>query len=217
MNLNKVFLIGNLTRDPETRALPSGQSVASFGIATNRIYKKDGKQEKQTEFHNIVAFGRLAEICSQYLTRGKMVLVEGRLVNRNWEAKDGTKKNRTEVIMENMQMGPKGDWKPADSPAGEAVAPAKAGSPKEELETIEYPSDEINPDEIKVISAAENLPIDVSDYSKTELPKRLDYRFLDLHRQRTQAIFKISSEISNAFREFFYKKNFIEVQIDTAK
>jgi len=72
---------------------------------------------------------------------------------------------------------------------------------------------EINPDEIKVISAAENLPIDVSDYSKTELPKRLDYRFLDLHRQRTQAIFKISSEISNAFREFFYKKNFIEVQL----
>src|SRR3989344_1723742 len=78
MNLNKVFLIGNLTRDPETRALPSGQSVTSFSIATNRAYKKDGKQEKQTEFHNIVAFGRLAEICSQYLTRGKMILVGGR-------------------------------------------------------------------------------------------------------------------------------------------
>src|SRR3989344_2619460 len=66
MNLNKVFLIGNLTRDPETRALPSGQSVASFGIATNRIYKKDGKQEKQTEFHNIVAFGRRAGRCFFY-------------------------------------------------------------------------------------------------------------------------------------------------------
>ncbi|OGF51486.1 hypothetical protein A3I27_03860 [Candidatus Giovannonibacteria bacterium RIFCSPLOWO2_02_FULL_43_11b] len=150
MNLNKVFLIGNLTRDPEMRALPSGQSVASFGIATNRIYKKDGKQEKQTEFHNIVAFGRLAEICSQYLTRGKMVFVEGRLVNRNWEAKDGTKKNRTEIIMENMQMGPRGDWKPADPPAGEAGASAKEGgqSKKEDIETIEYPSDDINPDEI---------------------------------------------------------------------
>ena len=72
---------------------------------------------------------------------------------------------------------------------------------------------EINPDKIEVISAAEDLPIDVSDYSKTELPKRLDYRFLDLHRQRTQAIFKISSEISNSFREFFYKKSFIEVQL----
>ncbi|OGF93282.1 hypothetical protein A3G54_00860 [Candidatus Giovannonibacteria bacterium RIFCSPLOWO2_12_FULL_44_15] len=154
MNLNKVFLIGNLTRDPETRALPSGQSVTSFSIATNRVYKKDGKQEKQTEFHNIVAFGRLAEICSQYLTRGKMILVEGRLVNRNWEAKDGTKKNRTEIIMENMQMGPRtGYGDPGNSPASPSASQSgsdsqagKAG--KEELETIEYPSDEINPDEI---------------------------------------------------------------------
>src|SRR3989344_4771029 len=153
MNLNKVFLIGNLTRDPETRALPSGQSVTSFSIATNRVYKKDGKQEKQTEFHNIVAFGRLAEICSQYLSRGKMIFVEGRLVNRNWEAKDGTKKNRTEIIMENMQMGPRRDWKPTDLPADSS---AKAGNPpktgkgkketKEEIDTIEYPGDDINPD-----------------------------------------------------------------------
>src|SRR3989304_1636126 len=139
MNLNKVFLIGNLTRDPETRALPSGQSVTSFSIATNRVYKKDGKQEKQTEFHNIVAFGRLAEICSQYLTRGKMILVEGRLVNRNWEAKDGTKKNRTEIIMENMQVGPQEKSQAAIEKAyrdalnaySQASGQAKAG--KEEL------------------------------------------------------------------------------------
>ena len=142
MNLNKVFLIGNLTRDPEMRSLPSGQSVASFSIATNRTYKRDGKQEKQTEFHNIVAFGRLAEIASQYLTRGKMVYVEGRLQTRNWDAKDGTKKNRTEVIMEGMQMGPKtgGSFSGAD----EKPAP----NPKEEVATIEYGADEINPDEI---------------------------------------------------------------------
>lgn len=152
MNLNKVFLIGNLTRDPEMRALPSGQNVASFGIATNRIYKKDGKQEKQTEFHNIVAFGRLAEICSQYLTRGKMVFVEGRLVNRNWEAKDGTKRNRTEVIMENMQMGPKTggyDSPPASPSTSQGGSDKQAGkASKDEVETIEYPGDEINPDEI---------------------------------------------------------------------
>lgn len=97
-----------------------------------------------------MAFGRLAEICAQYLSRGKMVLVEGRLVNRNWEAKDGTKKNRTEIIMENMQMGPKGDWKPDASPAENSPKAnnqaGKAG--KDDVETIEYPSDEINPDEI---------------------------------------------------------------------
>lgn len=143
MNLNKVFLIGNLTRDPETRALPSGQSVTSFGIATNRMYKRDGKQEKQTEFHNIVAFGRLAEIASQYLTRGKMVYVEGRLQTRNWDAKDGTKKNRTEVIMESMQMGPK----IGGSFTGPEEKPT-ASNPKEEVATIEYGADEINPDEI---------------------------------------------------------------------
>ncbi|MDP3784768.1 MAG: single-stranded DNA-binding protein [bacterium] len=151
MNLNKVFLIGNLTRDPEMRTLPSGQPVASFGLATNRIYKKDGKQEKQVEFHNIVAFGRLAEICSQYLTRGKMVFVEGRLVNRNWEAKDGTKKNRTEIIMENMQMGPRmgGYEKPdASPPKADKQAGREEAVEPEAIDTIEYPSEDINPDEI---------------------------------------------------------------------
>ena len=143
MNLNKVQLIGNLTRDPEVRALPSGQSVASFGIATNRMFKRDGKQEKQTEFHNIVAFGRLAEIVSQYLNRGKMVYVEGRLQTRNWEAKDGTKKSRTEVIMENMQMGPR----LGQDSGGPQAAPQEKPK-KEEVDTIEYPGDEINPDEI---------------------------------------------------------------------
>ena len=151
MNLNKVFLIGNLTRDPEMRALPSGQSVASFGIATNRFYTKGGQKEKQAEFHNIVAFGRLAEIASQYLSRGKMVFIEGRIQTRNWEAKDGAKRNRTEIIVESMQLGPRtggyGDEhnQPAQSPSDNVAG--KAGK-TEEVETIEYPSDDINPDEI---------------------------------------------------------------------
>lgn len=148
MNLNKVFLIGNLTRDPETRSLPSGQSVASFGLATNRIFKKDGKQEKQAEFHNIVAFGRLAEIASQYLSRGKMVFIEGRMQTRNWEAKDGTKRNRTEIIMENMQMGPKTGGSFAGPEEKPAANPPDKQADKEELDTIEYPEDDINPDKI---------------------------------------------------------------------
>lgn len=108
MNLNKVFLIGNLTRDPELRTTPSGQQVASFSIATNRMYTdKAGQKQTQAEFHNIVAWGRLAEITNQYLNKGKMVFVEGRITTRNWDAPDGTKRYRTEVIAERMQLGPR--------------------------------------------------------------------------------------------------------------
>ncbi|HBT81572.1 hypothetical protein A2757_01090 [Candidatus Giovannonibacteria bacterium RIFCSPHIGHO2_01_FULL_48_47] len=147
MNLNKAFLIGNLTRDPELRTLPSGQPVASFGLATNRVFTRDGKQERQAEFHNIVAFGRLAEIASQYLSKGKMALVEGRLVTRNWEAKDGTKRNRTEIIAERLQLGPR--LAPPAGRAGQTEAPPEEPKRSEEkLDTIEYPSEEINPDEI---------------------------------------------------------------------
>lgn len=108
MNLNKVFVLGNLTRDPEVRTIASGQQVASFSVATNRVWYNQAKEKNQeVEFHNIVAWGRLAEIASQYLTKGKMVLVEGRLKTRSWQAQDGSKKYRTEIIAENMQMGPK--------------------------------------------------------------------------------------------------------------
>jgi single-strand DNA-binding protein len=142
MNLNKVFLIGNLTRDPELRTLPSGQPVASFGIATNRVWTKDGRQERQAEFHNIVTFGRLAEIASQYLSKGKMLFVEGRLQTRSWQDKDGNKRNRTEIIAERIQLGPRGVKSEVPQ------APAEPEKEKEALETIEYPTEEINPDEI---------------------------------------------------------------------
>ena len=107
MNLNKVLLIGNLTRDPEMRSLPSGQPVASFGLATNRVWSKNGQKQTQAEFHNIVAFGRLAEIASQYLSKGKMAYIEGRIQTRTWQDKEGNKKNRTEVIAERLQLGPR--------------------------------------------------------------------------------------------------------------
>lgn len=150
MNLNKVFLIGNLTRDPEMRSLPSGQAVVNFGIATNRVWKgKDGSQQKQAEFHNIVMFGRLAEIAKQYLQKGSMAMIEGRLQTRSWEGKDGQKRQRTEIVAEGMQLGPRSAGKPpADSESSQAGPPKSEGFGGEQLATVEYPEDEIKPDEI---------------------------------------------------------------------
>lgn len=108
MNLNKVFLIGRLTRDPQIKSLPSGQMVTSFGMATDRFYvPKDGQRQQQTEFHNIVLFGRLAEIASQYLKKGSLTLIEGRLQTRSWQDQAGNQKSKTEIIAERMQLGPR--------------------------------------------------------------------------------------------------------------
>jgi single-strand DNA-binding protein len=108
MYINKVFLFGNLTRDPELRALPSGMNVASFSVATNRVYKdRDGKKQEQTDFHNVVVFGRQADTINQYLKKGSSVFVEGRMQTRSWE-KDGKKNYRTEVIADRVQFGPRG-------------------------------------------------------------------------------------------------------------
>lgn len=105
MNLNKAMLIGNLTRNPEVRTTPKGQTVCSFGLATNRRYNDaQGNKQEQVEFHNIVAWGKLAEICGQYLVKGKKVYIEGRLQTRKWNAPDGAEKQRTEIIAEGMQM-----------------------------------------------------------------------------------------------------------------
>lgn len=109
MNLNKAFVLGNVTRDPEVRALPSGQQVTSFSIATNRFYTDQQGQKKQdVEFHNIVCFGKLADISSRYLTKGSLVLIEGRIKTRNWQNQQGLKQYRTEVVAESMQLGPRG-------------------------------------------------------------------------------------------------------------
>ena len=105
MNLNKVMLIGNLTRAPEVRTTPNGQTVCSFGLATNRRYvDKQGNKQDQAEFHNLVAWGKLAEICGQYLVKGKKIYAEGRLQTRKWQAQDGTEKQRTEIVLDVMQM-----------------------------------------------------------------------------------------------------------------
>ncbi len=109
MNLNKAFILGNLTRDPEIKALSSGHQVCSFGVATNRFFtSQSGEKKQEVEFHNIVAFGRLAEIASQFLAKGSLVLIEGRLRTRSWQDPSGSTRYRTEIIAERLQLGPKG-------------------------------------------------------------------------------------------------------------
>jgi len=105
MNLNKVMIIGNLTRDPEVRTTPSGQTVVSFGVATNRRWKdQQGQQQEQAEYHNVVAWRKLAEIIGQYLKKGSKVYIEGRLQTRSWDDQSGVKRYKTEIIAENMIM-----------------------------------------------------------------------------------------------------------------
>lgn len=106
MSLNRAMVIGNLTRDPEMRTTPTGQNVASFGVATNRRWtdQATGQPKEEVEYHNIVAWGRLAEIVGQYLARGRRVFVEGRIKTREWDGQDGVRRNRTEIIAENVIM-----------------------------------------------------------------------------------------------------------------
>ena len=160
MYINKAMIYGNLTRDPEVRALPNGTQVASFSVATNRTYKdKNGAKQEQVDYHNVVTFARQAEVVAQYLRKGSSVYVEGRIQTRSWDDKDGTKKYRTEIVAEAFQFGPKasggaagGDYKPsqASAPASSAKSGAKSQSEPQpaELDTIEYPDEDINPDDI---------------------------------------------------------------------
>lgn len=105
MDLNKAMLIGNLTRDPEMRTTSNGTNVASFAIATNLVWKdQQGQMQKKAEFHNIVAWRRLADICNQYLKKGAKVYIEGRIQNREWVGQDNLKRYRTEIVAENMIM-----------------------------------------------------------------------------------------------------------------
>lgn len=144
MYLNKAMVFGNLTRDPELRSTPGGQQVCTFGLATNRVYKKaDGTKGEQTEFHNIVVWGRQAETTAQYLRKGSSAYIEGRLQTRSWD-KDGQKQYKTEIVAETVQFGPKGGSQGSTPRNAEAATPAAA--PKEDA--IDYPSEDINPDDI---------------------------------------------------------------------
>ncbi len=133
------MVIGNLTRDPESRTIPSGQSVTSFSVATSHKWTdSQGQKQEKPEFHNVVAWGKLGEICAQYLGKGRKVYVEGRLQTRDWTGQDGVKRYRTEIIAENMIMLDR-----APENKGAAVSsssePVSAETPTEEVKVEEIP------------------------------------------------------------------------------
>ncbi len=152
MYLNKAFLFGNLTRDPEMKSLPNGNKVTSFSLATNRVYKdaQGGKQE-QVEYHNIVVFGRQAETSAQYLKKGQGVMIEGRIQTRSWDDKTtGEKKYRTEIVADAVQFGPKSG---GAAPVAEgSYTPSQNATPvataMPDLDTIDYGDSNINVDDI---------------------------------------------------------------------
>lgn len=137
MYLNKVTIIGNITKDPELKALPTGTKVASISVATNRTWKDtQGAKQESVEFHNVVAFGKQAEVIAQYCKKGSQILIEGRIQTRSWDATDGTKKYRTEVILEGFQFGNKSST--AEKPVTETTTKA------EDVGTVEYPEEDID-------------------------------------------------------------------------
>jgi single-strand DNA-binding protein len=158
MDLNKVLIVGRMTGVPELRRTPGGLSVTSFGVATNHVSKdKAGNRKEETEFHNIVAWGRQAEVASQFLTKGAMVLIEGRLQTRSWQDKQGGARKTTEIICERLQLGPKpagggggGNFTPKSNAAAAGGAASGTDAPiEEEIPVInledepEQPSEDI--------------------------------------------------------------------------
>lgn len=142
MNLNKAMIIGNITRDPEVRTTPQGTSVCNFSVATNLIWTDaSGQRQEKAEFHNIVAWRKLAEICGQYLRKGSKVYIEGRLQTREWEGQDGIKRYRTEIIAENMIMLDRAG-------AGTARSEGAAPTPTEEIPENEGESEEVQVENI---------------------------------------------------------------------
>jgi single-strand DNA-binding protein len=159
MNLNKVQLIGRLTRDPEIRTTPSGQTVATISIATNRTWNdKAGQKQEKSEFHNIVIWGRLAEIAGQYLTKGQEAYFEGRLETRSYTGKDGIERKTTDVVAENMQMGSRaqGSSGPRPAPMAMGQAPASRPTPQQAPVAEEIPT--INLDEEQDEVRLEDVP-----------------------------------------------------------
>lgn len=151
MYLNKAMIYGNLTRDPEMKALPSGMNVTTFSLATNRIYNdRDGKRQESTDFHNIVVFGRQAETVNQYLKKGSGTFVEGRIQTRSWE-KDGQKMYRTEIVADRVQFGPRTDGGGSGAPADSSDQGSSQSSSADNQKAPglpDYPEEEINPDDI---------------------------------------------------------------------
>jgi len=148
MYLNKAIVIGNLTRDPELRSLPSGIKVCTFSLATNRVWKdKNGARQESADYHNVVVFGRQAETVAQYMKKGSSILVEGRMQTRSWDDKNsGEKKYRTEIVADRTQFGPKGSG--ASGGETNSVGSKAPAAESQEVDAIEYPEEDINPEDI---------------------------------------------------------------------
>jgi single-strand DNA-binding protein len=146
MAINKAILVGNLGKDPELRYTASGQAVATFSLATTEKFKnKGGEQQERTEWHNIVAWGPLAEICGKYLVKGKQVYVEGRIQSRSYDDRDGNKRYVTEIVISDMQML---GGRPGEDAGGAAARPARAAAAAPTREPIAVPEDApFNPDD----------------------------------------------------------------------
>lgn len=152
LNLNRATIIGHMTRDPELRSIPSGQSVANFSVATNRRWtSNEGEQQEETEFHDIVVWGKLAEIAEQILSKGNLVYIEGRLQTRSWEAQDGNKRQRTEIVGDNIinlerrdsgdqkSGGGKFDQTPKKENVDQSQKPEKKDEDEEEIDIDDIP------------------------------------------------------------------------------
>lgn len=151
-SLNRVQLIGNLTRDPELRYTPSGTAVCSFGLATNRSWTTDtGEKHEESEFHRIVSWNKLAELCSQFLAKGRKVYVEGRLATRNWTAQDGTQRNATEVVIDDMIL--LDSKRPTDEASGSSETPGQVK--KAPVEAKKEPKETKEPEETQAAASGQ--------------------------------------------------------------
>ncbi|HLD70652.1 MAG TPA: single-stranded DNA-binding protein [Negativicutes bacterium] len=163
MNLNKIFVLGNVTQDPQVRAMPSGQPVVNFSIATNRFYTdQQGQKKQEAEFHNIVAFAKMADTISRYVTKGSLILIEGRIKTRTWNNQQGVKQYKTEIIAEGLQLGPRPAGMGANSTGQMANRPAQQAPAQTQ------PAQKT--DDIPVIE--ENAPVSFN----TEDPNEIDVK-----------------------------------------
>ncbi|MBI4193183.1 MAG: single-stranded DNA-binding protein [Candidatus Colwellbacteria bacterium] len=158
MNVNKVILVGRLTADPQVRTTTSGERVVTIGVATNRTWTdKGGARRDATEFHNVVVWGRQADVVSQFLSKGSLVFIEGRLQTRTWQGKDGTQRRTTEVIAEHVQLGPRG--------AANAPSAGQGGTPSEPFDRSSAQGAPVAED-VPVI----DLDADASEIKPEDLP-----------------------------------------------
>lgn len=160
MNLNKVFIIGRLTQEPETRSTATGQSVTTLSMATNRVWTNpSGQKQEATEFHRVVAWGRLGEIASQYLKKGGLAMIEGRLQTRSWVDKENNKKYTTEIVAESLQLGPR-----TQSTGGERnYEPRPASSPAPTMSDVRKKPSSVQDSDIPIIGEDEPVSAGVEE------------------------------------------------------